>query len=354
MKRLKELFSQVVGIDSESGQEKEMADFLMSYLQNLGYLPIRDSFDNIYCRIGSGTDPVLFCAHQDTVSPGKSIVVEEKDGIWKSAGDTILGADNKVSLVAILRALEIHHENKTPLNLELVFSVREETSSGITDFDPSLLTSKLGFVFDGGGLGYDLGWCVMAAPYIDDLFIEIKGRPAHASKPEMGINALEILTESGVQLGRIDPITVMNIGKIRGGTAMNTIPGEIFMDGDIRSHQLQNFLDAKTDFTDKLEASAKRFGGHADIRWETYAMGYEHEEGSDVYKKIEALYLEHGISLKPLTAPTGSDAGFLNANGVTTFCLGDGVYKAHTTDEHIHVKDFAKLLEIVQDLMVKM
>lgn len=353
MKRLVAIFKEIVSIDSESSHEEKMADYLMQYLQELGYKPQRDAFDNIYCRIGEGENPVLFCAHQDTVSPGNGIEVVEKGGALWSKGDTILGADNKVSLAAILRAVEILHNLATPLNIELLFSVREETSSGISDFNPEVLEAKEGFVFDGGGLGTDLGWCVMEAPYIDDLWVTIHGRSAHASKPENGINALKILTESNVTMDRIDEVTVMNIGKIHGGTAMNTIPGEIVLEGDIRSHSEESFVFAKDDFNQKLEASAQRIGGTVDIQWKTYAFGYQHNQNSDMYQRIEKLYQEHDITLKPLIVPTGSDAGFLNANGVTTYCLGDGVHQAHTLDEHIYLKDFGKLLEVVVDLMEK-
>ena len=64
----------------------------------------------------------------DTVVPGIDIKPQIKDdGYIYSDGTTILGADDKAGLAAILEALAVIHENKLPHGqLQFVITVGEE------------------------------------------------------------------------------------------------------------------------------------------------------------------------------------------------------------------------------------
>ena len=45
---------------------------------------------------------MMFCAHIDTVPHKGQIEVVQSDGVFRSAGETILGADNKAAIAVIL------------------------------------------------------------------------------------------------------------------------------------------------------------------------------------------------------------------------------------------------------------
>ena len=59
--------------------------------------------------------PRSFSAHMDTVQPGVGIKPRVEGGIVRSDGTTILGADDKAGITAILEALRAVHGGDTPV-----------------------------------------------------------------------------------------------------------------------------------------------------------------------------------------------------------------------------------------------
>src|SRR5919197_1995060 len=110
------LFLELAALPSPSGEERAVADRVLDYLETLGLdadedgagARIGSSMGNVLCRVpasnGAGT-PLFLCAHLDTVPPEGPIepVVGEDDVVRNAAG-TILGADNKAAVAAMLEA----------------------------------------------------------------------------------------------------------------------------------------------------------------------------------------------------------------------------------------------------------
>ncbi|MBC8499134.1 MAG: M20/M25/M40 family metallo-hydrolase, partial [Candidatus Atribacteria bacterium] len=137
-KRLVESFMELVKIDSISREERNLADFLIEKLENFGLEVTVDqagekaksNSGNIIARFKGNikeATPIMFSAHMDTVVPGKNIKpVYEGDKIL-SSGKTILGADDKAAIAALLEALRIIKEDNIPCgDIEIVFSICEE------------------------------------------------------------------------------------------------------------------------------------------------------------------------------------------------------------------------------------
>ena len=53
----------------------------------------------------------MFSAHMDTVEPGQGVKPVLADGVIRSAGDTVLGADDKAGIATILEVLKIVRES---------------------------------------------------------------------------------------------------------------------------------------------------------------------------------------------------------------------------------------------------
>jgi tripeptide aminopeptidase len=89
----------------------------------------------------------LLSAHLDTVSPGKSINPIVGDTYITSDGTTILGADDKAGIAAIIEAIRILDEEHIPYPpVELVFTIAEEGGlNGSKYLDYSLVASKRGW-----------------------------------------------------------------------------------------------------------------------------------------------------------------------------------------------------------------
>src|SRR4029078_7285421 len=85
---------------------------------------------NIYCRLEGSAEghPVFFCAHLDTVPPEAAIepVVREDEVVRNGAG-TILGADDKSAVAAMLEATaRLVEEGREHAGVELLFTPKEE------------------------------------------------------------------------------------------------------------------------------------------------------------------------------------------------------------------------------------
>lgn len=353
MKTLVQVFKTLAEIDSVSGDEKKISDFIVKYLKDLGLGPVQDKFNNIYVRVGDQPNPKLLCAHMDTVEPGRGVKVIEENGILKSDGSTIIGGDNKASVALILYTLtKLLNENK-PINVELLFTVREETDSGVSQFNTDILQSKLAFVFDGGN--GSLGWLAKSAPTIQDFKIKITGKSAHASLPEDGKNVLEFLFDlkGKLKLGRPDEYTTLNIGIASAGIATNSVPGILTLEGDLRSSKSENFEKHKREFEEIITKIALDHSMKIDFRWIPYAYGYEMDLSTPNYNNVRELYKDFGINIEPTDVKGGSDAAFLNYKGIESYCLGDSVIDVHTVNERIEIKNYELLQQIVESIFLK-
>lgn len=115
--RVIQTFLDYVQIDSETHHEKEMTARLVQDLQALGLEVYTDQAGkapevdsdgaNVYCFIPGEPDydTILFSAHMDTVTPGRGIQPYLEDGYIRTRGDTVLGADDKSGVAAIMEAV---------------------------------------------------------------------------------------------------------------------------------------------------------------------------------------------------------------------------------------------------------
>jgi len=363
-KRLIESFMELVRIDSVSGEEKEVADFLVKKLKGLGLEvtvdqageKVKSNSGNIIARFKGNikeATPIMFSAHMDTVVPGKNIKpVCEGDKIL-SSGKTILGADDKAAIAALLEVLHILKENNIPCgDIEIVFSICEEIGLlGAKNLDISSLNAQMGFVLDSGG---QVGEIISAAPSQNSLKIIIHGKSAHAgSNPEEGINAIQVagFALSRMKLGRIDEETTANIGIISGGKATNIIPDEVTLEGEVRSRNEEKLEKYTKKLKQIAEDTAQEFKAKAEVKINKEYYCYNLSP-DDRGVKI-AIKAAKDMGLQPELHPSGggSDANVFNKKGFPSVDLAIGMEKVHTVDEYILVKNLKKTAEYVLSII---
>ena len=151
--RLLDIFLELVRIDSPSGEEEVIANHLAEKLSRLGLAVEPDAIHNLVARLPGRGQPVMLAAHMDTVMPGRGIRPVVQDGIIRSDGSTILGADDKAGIAIILETLAVLAESGQPHPpLEVVITVQEEVGlNGARSLDRSRLESQLGISLDAGG-----------------------------------------------------------------------------------------------------------------------------------------------------------------------------------------------------------
>lgn len=159
-RRVLEEFLELVQIDSPVFEEAAMARALEEKLAQLGFSVLNDltgpSTGNLIARLpGSAAagSTIVLNAHMDTVQPGRGIRPVVREGVVWSSGDTILAADNKASIAAILEGVRVVPDSGAPLpKLVLLFTYGEERAHvGAKALDVSPLRADLRYTLDAEG-----------------------------------------------------------------------------------------------------------------------------------------------------------------------------------------------------------
>jgi len=346
-----EEFLKLVEIDSPSGEEKEVAEYIKEALRSQGIEAEEDAAGNLLARVPGNPDlpALMMSAHMDTV-PARGVTGVVREGAIYSAGDTILGADDKAAIAGILslvRRLKETSEAHPPL--ELVFTVQEEVGlKGSQAFDAGRLQAKMGFVLDSAG---ELGSMVVQAPVQNQMEVYITGRAAHAGiNPEEGISAIKVAAKAiaGMRLGRIDAETTANIGRIEGGEARNIVPERVYIMGEARSLARAK-LDAQTRHMEEcFRRAAEEAGAGVEIKVELLYPEFCLPPDAPAVELAREAALSLGLSPVLEKSGGGSDANIFNSRGIPTVNLGIGMRQVHTRHEHIYIRD----LELIPELLL--
>ena len=357
IKRLVDLFLELVRIDSESGQEQEIRKYLQIKLKKLGLTTKIDDSGNLYGYLKSTEKhqkTILLSAHMDTVKPGKGIIPLIKGDKIISEGQTVLGGDDKSGIAEILEVLSVIRENKFKHPALLVlFTVEEEIgvqgSRNIRKF-----RADYGFVMDTDG---PIGTVVIAAPTHEKLIVRVTGKAAHAGiEPQKGINAIIAASKaiSNMKLGKIDEETTANIGIIEGGKATNIVPDEVTIYAEARSLNKNKLKKQLEHMKDTLKKHCTAFGAGVKFIQTREYESYDVSDNQQILKVCKKAALQCKIKLKLNKSCGGSDANFFNRHGVPCVVLSSGMDKVHTTREQIKISDMAKaakfLLAIIENV----
>jgi tripeptide aminopeptidase len=362
--RLTQEFIRLAEISSPSFREREIADYLQDRLAGFGLEVTEDDagsriggeVGNIYaCLPGDRNRPALFfCAHMDTVNMADGVKVVFEDGVFRSAGSTILGGDDKAGIAAILEVLEVLCRQPAPhADLEIIFTVGEEQGLlGSRHFDCGRLKSQFGYVLDSDG---DPGTMIIAAPAQNVLDVIIRGRAAHAGiEPEKGISAIQVAGRAlaRLPLGRIDAETTSNMGLIQGGKATNIIPDSCFIQGEVRSLDRAKLDRLTSRIVSEFNSVAQEAGAKSEARVTFKYPEFHLDRDLPVFRIAAGAAGKLGLKVSYETSGGGSDANNFNAAGKVTANLGIGMRQVHTADEFLRQSDLVAdarwLLEIAK------
>jgi tripeptide aminopeptidase len=272
---IRELFLELVAIPSPSGHELVLAEQIADWCSAAG-IPAR--FDgsgsrngsdagNLIATVGGAADrpTLLFVAHMDTVETGAEPVRPAVDdaGVIHSAGDTILGADNKSAVAAVMRtclaARRLPAEQRP--TVIAAFTSREESGRmGASLLDLSSLAIDCAFCVDGS---QPIGTVITRALGQTTFVAAIHGRAAHAAaNPEVGVDAIATACEAvaalslgrqpgggsagvaaivgGSVIGRLDSDrTSSSVRESLGAAPTNSVPDLVYVRGEVRGYTVQ-------------------------------------------------------------------------------------------------------------------
>src|SRR5947209_1269847 len=116
--RLTDLFLNLVRTNTPAREEKVLVDAVQPMLELMGLSCVRDSANletggdcgNLIASLpgnsSSGT-PIFFSSHFDTVAPNPNLKIVMEDGLIRTDGTSILGADDKGGMAPIIEGIRV-------------------------------------------------------------------------------------------------------------------------------------------------------------------------------------------------------------------------------------------------------
>lgn len=362
--RLLETFLELVGIDSETGHERQICDHLKERLTELDFAVEEDDSARVTGH-GAGNliatlagnlpeaPTVYFTCHMDTVAPGIGVKARVEQDAVVTDGSTVLGADDKAGIAALLEGVRtIQEQGSSHGTIQLIITAGEESGLvGSKALDPAKCQADFGFALDSNG---PVGDVITSAPAQVRIDVKIEGKPAHAGvNPEDGISAIQVASRaiSKMPLGRIDEETTANIGRFQGGSASNVIPQWVEILAEARSRD-EKKLDAQVEkMKHGFEQAAAESGARAEVEVTRMYPAYKYGESERVVQKAVAAVKKVGRQPRLLASGGGSDANVIAGYGIPTVNLGIGYEAIHTTDERMPLKELYKAAELVVALI---
>lgn len=349
-----------------------------SYLEDLGYL-CAVVFDetrskaNLYATIGPAVDGgVILSGHSDVVP------VEGQN--WASdpfttdiRGDKLYGrgaCDMKGFLACLLAKAETFKKADLRVPIHLAFTYDEEVGClGV----PSLVEAI-------NALPHKPAMCIVGEPTNMQVITQHKGkysarahftgRSGHSSLPGEGVNAVEFASEFVVFLRRLGQKfrnegphddefvpnhTTFHSGVIHGGTQLNIIPQNCYVDFEFRNlpnHDRNELKGLIFDYLDNTLIPQMR---------ETYDdVGVEIEVVSDMPglatgddEEVTKLVMELTGANTTGKVSFGTEAGVFSAMGdIPTVVCGPGsIEQAHKPDEFIELDQLARCEKFLDRLL---
>jgi len=358
-----DLFVELAAVPSPPGEEREVADMVGRYLRDCGVdfdedgagAVVDSTIGNLYARLEPIADgePLLLCAHLDTVPPTAAIEPVVEDDVVRNAAGTILGADDKAAVAVMLEATRrVLSENRPHAGIELLFTPKEEVGLlGAAAFDLSRLRAKLGYVYDQAA---PIGHVILGAPHSQSLEVTFHGRASHAGMyPDEGRSAIAAAARAiaEMRLGRVDEITTANVGTITGGTAANIVPEWCTFVAEARSHDETRLAELIQEMQDAITFAAGVAECDVETKVRKSYRGYRLAKSDRAVEIAAAALARAGHEVVYELSGGAADANVFNEAGMSVVNLANGMADIHTPDERIAVADLDAMVDVTLALV---
>lgn len=316
------LTRQLVHIESTTGKEAVVGDFLYEHLTALGYqtrrMPVEPGRFNVFAVPPEHSNPVVVLStHMDTVPPYVPPRVEGNKLFGRGA------CDAKGIIAAQIEAAE--RLRKDNIAVGLLFVVGEERDSlGAMVANQQAPGSR--FLINGEPTENRLAIASKGALRVE---VTARGKLAHSAYPELGESAIEKLLDALERLRamklpkdrEIGPCT-MNIGVIEGGQAPNVIADRA------KAHLLYRLVGPSAPLKKKIIAAVGRLA----------KVEFVLEIPFQRFRRIEGL--------KTMVAAFTTDVPKLSKWGEPVLLGPGSIHVAHTEHEFITKKDLEDAVEL--------
>ena len=361
----------------------DIAKVLVKELRNLGTRNVYlTDFCYVVAKIDSNiVDPeerkkyptILLMAHMDTVDEvtGENVkpVISmlsaaesptgQDDTIIKSDGTTLLGADDKAGISAIMAAVEYlmnHYEDENLKHgpIEVMFSPDEETGHGMDKVPLNILKADFAVTVDGGNEGELESECFNTWACT----ISFTGKACHTGSAKEGgmINAVTLASSFVNQLPHdMAPETTEGY---QGFIAPMEISGSIenaSVDMLLRSFNIEEIEKEKEIIKNTAEKVIKEFGGTYQLNFKQQYLNMKEklDQHPEILQRLEKAYEDSGVKIirKPIRG--GTDGSRLTELGIPTPNIFTGAHEFHSRNEWLSLNQCAKAADVLINLLTQ-
>jgi len=328
-----------------------VSDFLEKVGFDISLIENENGKANLFATIGK--KPILtFLGHTDTVSAGENWT---KDPFaMKIDRDKIYGlgsSDMKGGIAVLLSALmEIDFKNcKNGFNILLTYD-EEINFSGIKKFiENKKLETKYIIVGEPTNLKP-----IVASKGIVSFKMNFSGKEYHGSEPEKGINAINLacdfIKETREYFARIknDKTNIfepgyasLNVGKIKGGDAVNKVPAECVLEIECRTvTKKQN-----GEIIKKVLEISKKYNAKTKVLFSAYPSLCDDR---NFISTVEKITKNKSGGVNYIT-----DGSFLGRLASKMIILGPGPFNSHKPDEWVSQKILYETKRVYKEIIEK-
>lgn len=342
----------MVSIDSESGFEDEFAKYMIKIGGNLGLKTKMDAAGNVYLISGGEGKAIMLNTHLDTVSPGRGITPRKSGGFIVSGGDTILGADSKAGIAAMVEAIRIINEGRM-LHRPFVITLTRNEESGIPTANKITTSIKECVVVDRGA---PIGEIITRAPYAQVFEVTINGKTAYApTNYNDGNHAIDtaVAILSTLPRGNIDENTTVNVGIIQGGEAASMVPSTCKFKGSCYSFSKKSLDSFICNLSNSVGKWSKRLRTNGELNFLEYFGGYDISRDDPLVAEADQATRDAGLIPRYAIHKAVTNANILNNIGIKSVLISTGVENQHTTKERISIGSLVKLTKVITNVLTK-
>lgn len=182
---------------------------------------------------------------------------------------------------------------------------------------------------------------------VDHFLIIVRGKQSHGAYPHLGIDPIVMAAQAVTAFQTIRSRTlpalepsVVTVGIIRGGERFNIIPGEVHLEGTVRTYKEGVRADVERRMREILDGVARAFGGsyELDYRQNAPATVNDPELAAWARPVLARAVGEDNVIASPPTMG-GEDFAYF-ANEVPGFYFRLGTLAPGTTSGGLHTPDF--------------
>jgi len=324
---------------------------------------------NLLCWIGpSCAGGLMLSGHTDVVPvlgqnwESDPFVMREKDGKLYGRGT----ADMKGFIAALCHALSSFNFLTLKKPLSLLFTYDEEIGCKGSALCAPLLKNILPSMPDAALIGEPTDFSILRM-HSGHLTLKIiaTGKGAHSSDPDLGISAIKAMHQVLSGLFSLEealkneqslaeffqrPYVTLNVGTIKGGSAVNIIPDEAFILVGLRplpNYAIQEIIDRINLIATTVSQCS---GAMIIVTQEDHAPAMITKADT----RLEQILLPHARVSNDVAAAFATDAGNLSQAGIECLIFGPGnINIAHQANEYINKNALDQASQKISQILEK-